>query len=254
MQWAPIRSVVEQVSRNRVLKRRLPKKFGSREVFVSPDSALQFWKRDLSGVAPELFALADKLVRPGAIVWDVGANVGLFSFAAAAKAGSEGKVCAIEADPWLAMLLRRSAEVPYYRAAPVEVLNVAVSDCVSILEFNIAKRGRSSNFVSGFSGTQSDGARTVFPVIAISLDWLAERSTVPTVVKIDVETMDHLVLRGATKMLRSRPILIAEVTRQRSVEVSQLLTEYGYKLLTTDLETIATIPHTLPANIVAMPA
>jgi hypothetical protein len=65
--------------------------------------------RDISKISPELFSLAEKLIRPGDVVWDVGANVGLFTFAAAAKTGPTGKVLAIEPDPWLGTLLRRSA-------------------------------------------------------------------------------------------------------------------------------------------------
>jgi FkbM family methyltransferase len=200
--------MLERFSRDRALRRRLPSAFGSRAIYVSPDSALRFWGRDISSVDPELFVLAEKVVRPGAIVWDIGANVGLFSFAAAAKAGVNGKVLAVEPDPWLGALLRRSAVEVVPDAAPVEVLNVAVSDRLGIVEFNIAKRGRSSNFVSGFGATQAGGSRNSFPVVVITLDWLAEHTGQPAIVKIDVEAMEHLVLRGAREVLRSRPVII----------------------------------------------
>jgi hypothetical protein len=62
----------------------------------------------IGNVDEALLRNAIELVRPGDVVWDIGANVGLFSFAAAAPAGSAGKIVSFEADVWLAVLLRRS--------------------------------------------------------------------------------------------------------------------------------------------------
>lgn len=249
-----LRRAVEVFSRNRVLRRRLPAEFGSRQLYVSPDSALQYWKPDLSAIAPELFSLAGKLIQPGDAIWDIGANVGLFSFSAAARAGALGKVLAIEPDPWLTMLLRRSAMVHVANAAPVEVFSVAVADVLGTAEFHIAKRGRSSNFVSGFGSTQTGGTRTSFPVMTVTLDWLAERWEKPSLVKIDVEGMEHLVLRGAGKVLEAKPTLIIEVTRSNTAEIIRTLTDRGYKLLDPESSSIVGATGVLPPNIVALAA
>ena len=81
------------------MQRRLPKVFGGAPILVSPDSALAFWKRDLGSVDPYLLSMARELVRPGMVVWDIGANVGLFAFAAAALGAPQ--VLAVEPDIWL---------------------------------------------------------------------------------------------------------------------------------------------------------
>jgi len=81
-----VRTLAEHLSRGRVLKRRLPAEFGAAPIFVSPDAALCFWHKDLANCDPALLDAARELVQPGDVVWDVGANVGLFSFAAAARA------------------------------------------------------------------------------------------------------------------------------------------------------------------------
>jgi hypothetical protein len=59
---------------------------------------------------PFLYRMADSLIRTGDSVWDVGANVGLFSFCAGFAAGSGGSVLAIEPDLILCRLLRKSYE------------------------------------------------------------------------------------------------------------------------------------------------
>lgn len=247
-----IRTLLERFSRDRIIKRRLPRQFGSREIYVSPDSALQYWKRDLSSVAPALFDFANKLVRPGDVVWDIGANVGLFAFCAAACTGKAGKVLAVEPDPWLGALLRRSAEIPA-DASPVTVLSVATAEHSGIVEFNIASRGRSSNFVSGAGAHEHGGSRSSFPVVAVTFDWLAEQFGQPSIIKIDVEGMELSVLRGAAKVLESRPILILEVLYKHRAEVGRMLMDLGYRLAGTDLQFLPPILDSLPLEMVALP-
>src|SRR5215831_225399 len=78
-----IRSILKTLSRRVVLKRHLPEDLGRTPLFVSPESALAFWRFDISKVDPFLLSMVRELVRPGITVWDIGANVGLFAFAAA---------------------------------------------------------------------------------------------------------------------------------------------------------------------------
>src|SRR3954463_7048765 len=107
---SPVRRLVEKFSRGRVLKRRLPRDLGGGLLFVSPEAGgLKYWRRDLNATDPELLALAREVVVGGARVWDIGANVGLFAFAAAFLAGPGGSVVAVDADIDNAALLQRSA-------------------------------------------------------------------------------------------------------------------------------------------------
>jgi predicted RNA methylase len=118
-----LRRLLELASRNLVLRRRLPRDFGGRPLYVSPDAALRLWLPITEKTDALLFQLLREHVKPGATVWDLGANIGLFTFGAAAAAGKTGSVLAIEPDPWLASLLKRSA-MPFAEDAPVEVLSV----------------------------------------------------------------------------------------------------------------------------------
>lgn len=105
-------------------------------------------------------ALVGEVVKPNAVVWDVGANLGLFTFAAATASGSDGFVLAIEPDPWLVNLLRRSTKLTSQTsAAPVHVLCAAAADRAGVSRLHIARRSRSTSYLEGFGTTQTGGSR-----------------------------------------------------------------------------------------------
>src|SRR5258707_10347990 len=114
-----IRSVAEKLSRKRVLLRHLPRDFDSAPIHVSPDASLRLWSPLLKS---DLFDLARQFVHPGDTIWDIGANVGLFTIAAAQRAGPNGNVISIEPDPWLAALLRRSISEQKSNVSPIQLM------------------------------------------------------------------------------------------------------------------------------------
>jgi FkbM family methyltransferase len=227
-----IRDLLEKMSRGRVLRRRLPREHGGHTLYVSPEAAMRLWSRDLGTVDPFLLKMAGELVRPGMAVWDLGANVGLFAFAAAFAAGPPGRVLAVEADGFLAALLKRSAGEAPASYAPVEVLSAAVAETPGVAEFCIAKRGRAGNHLQSVPGsTQTGGTREVRRVAAVTLDGLLDRYPAPQVVKIDVEGAELLCLRGARRLLREvRPVLLCEVAEENAAEAGDLLRGHGYAL------------------------
>jgi len=203
--------------------------------------------------------MAVELVGCGDVVWDVGANVGLFSFAAAGVAGPSGRVIAVECDPWLASLLRLSAKTNRSGLAPVDILPVAASAAIDIQHFCIAKRGRESNHLDGCAppplhhrgkgdsrGSNrldgytpppaTGGIREIQYVPTVTLDWLAERFPPPRVLKIDVEGAEEHVLRGGGRLLReARPVVLCEVSGQHCATVGHFLSECGYILFDAEL-------------------
>jgi FkbM family methyltransferase len=196
-----------------VLKRRLPADFGSHPFFVSPESFLGYWRFDVSKVDPLLLSMAQELVRPRMTVWDVGANVGMFSFAAAALGA---QVVAVEADIWLASLIQRSVML---NELPVTVLPAAASDRAGVCRLYLSDDGRSSNSLRGTGPGQT--------VISVTLDSLLNDFAAPDVLKIDVEGMELAVLRGATRLLRTRPRIFCEVSDNFDA-IGNLLREANY--------------------------
>jgi FkbM family methyltransferase len=224
-----LRTFVEKISRKRVLVRHLPKDLGSALIYVSPDSSLRLWHPRLQS---DLFDLAREFVHPGDTVWDIGANVGLFTVPAAQKAGPQGNVVAIEPDIWLASLLQRTAAAQPSTFAPINVMPVAVSNSIGIETFHIAKRGRASNHLSSVAEhSQTGGTRETFKVLCITLDWLLEHTSPPSLVKIDVEGAEINLLRSSHRLLSEvRPILLCEAQHRNRAEVTGVFKNYNYRL------------------------
>jgi FkbM family methyltransferase len=229
-----LRKSVEHVSRGLVFKRRLPPEFHHFPIYVSPEASLRYWSR-MSKVDPMLYRMARELVQPGASVWDVGANVGLFSICASSLAGQQGHVVAIEPDIWLAHLLTKSArelELRRLNAAPVIVLCAAVSDGNRVTQLQISERSRAANHLADADGSsQAQGNRFSQAVTSVSLDFLLDYFPAPKVLKIDAETHETHILQGATKLLETvRPTIWCEVSPENAVAVFDLLHLFDYEL------------------------
>jgi FkbM family methyltransferase len=231
-----IRHLIERASRGISFKRTLPFVYGGAQFYGSPDCALRYWSMSTTAIDKPLLESARATVCPGDVVWDVGANAGLFAFAAAGLAGPTGLVYAIEPDGILQALLRRSARIEQ-KVAPVTVVGVAVSDRPQLSRFAIAERGRAANHLEGCGLSQAGGVRETQVVSTVSLDWLAGPGelTPPHVLKIDTEGHELQVLLGGQDLLkRCRPRLICEVAAENSEAVSSLLAECGYRLYDAD--------------------
>jgi FkbM family methyltransferase len=168
----------------------------------------------VSKVDPFLLSMVQELVRPKMTVWDIGANVGLFSFAAAALGA---QVLAIEPDTWLASLMHRSTVL---NKLPVTVLAAAASDREGISCLYLSDDGRSSNSLCAKGTAQT--------VLAITLDSLLDHFAAPGVLRIDVEGMEYAVLSGAGKVLEARPRIFCEVTNHHDA-IANLLKDANYR-------------------------
>jgi FkbM family methyltransferase len=226
-----IRSTLESVTRSWSYWRSV--RVGGRSVrfLVSPSAGLRFLFWRMSRIDPTTVRLVEDLVPEAAVVWDVGANVGFFSFPAAAMAGRSGCVIAFEPDPWLVNLLHRSASAQPTTAAPVRVLPVAVARANAIRLFSFATRARSSNHLAEYGLSQTGGVRESKETLAIDLDWAAGFLPAPTVLKIDVEGAELEVLAGASSLIRThQPLILIEAASELAQPISDFLHAHGYRL------------------------
>ena len=175
-----LRRIAEKLSRGVAFRRRLPRSVGGALFYVSPDSALSYLKPGARAFDENLLRLAFENIRADSRVWDIGANVGVFTFAAAGLARA-GHVLAVEADVWLSQLIRRSAWLHENRSMRIDVLTAAIAQQNGVSSFNIAQRGRSSNYLDEAGGrTEAGGVRTRVCVPTLTLDTLLQRFSAPT--------------------------------------------------------------------------
>ncbi len=251
-----LRGMIEHCTRDWVIRRRLPAEFARAPLHVTPSAGLRYLFRSMDSVDTVLLDLVREVVQPGDVVWDIGANVGLFSFAAASRAGSGGLVVSLEPDAWLVQLLRRSTVEQPKTSAPVRVVPAAVAARVAIRTLCLAHRSRAANYLAEFGTTQTGGTREEQSVVAVTLDWLLEQQPAPRVVKIDVEGAELEVLLGGRRLFETvRPVVLCEVIPSSERAVTRFLESHDYQIF--DGETKATDRRPLPVapwSTVAIPA
>ncbi len=226
-----LRLLLERTLRGSVFPRRLPPQFGRRKIYVSASAGLKYVFKPMATIDPDLLAFASDYVRPGHVVWDLGANIGLFTFAAAQMAGPGGRVISIEADTWLIGLLRKSISLSPESSAPITLVPVAISDRAGLATFHLAQRSRATNHLAGFGSTQTGGVKESHTVVTVTLDWLAQQVPPPNVLKIDVEGAESLVLAGAQEMIaKHRPVILCEINGDASPWCSDFFKKNGYRM------------------------
>ncbi len=170
----------------------------------------------------ELFA---SLLVPGDVVVDVGANIGTHTVFFGKHVGPKGRVVAMEPQRFVHGLL--VANVAANGLANVECLLAAASNEEGTVAIPVVDPRQACNF--GAIGIGGPRAGTTEAVRATTIDALAlDRCSL---VKVDVEGLETLVLSGAAKTIaRLQPILFVENnTVERSGEVLRAVSALGYR-------------------------
>lgn len=154
--------------------------------------------------------MAEELLSAVSVIWDVGANVGIFGFCAGVLSGVSGFVLSIESDLWLAHLMTRSRQALLRKGcSEVEELCASVSDSNRVSRLEIAERARASNHLIGEIGSTQAKLHARSPVERFAdTGFFPGLFSVPSILTIDIERHEVSVLRGTARLLREvRPII-----------------------------------------------
>jgi len=183
------------------------------------------------GVLDVELALLRRLLSPGDTFVDAGANVGVYSLAAAAAVGPTGRVIACEPAPGTMRLLRQS--VALNEAWWVELHETALSDYHGTAEFVTFEPGSA---LSSFAPKRRTAGTTItVPVTSID-ELVAGRVDDVALVKIDAEGAELQVVRGAQHLFATRrpPVIVElepEHLRRQGASVGEFtdfFTRLGY--------------------------
>lgn len=194
---------------------------------------------------PETVAWLDETFGDGDCLYDVGANIGLYSLYALAKAPQAQAVC-FEPDA-----------VNYYRLSMNTLANgfgpravlfpIALSDTTGLATFNssLCMAGKAENWLSPGADLfgpavpphpwqRAPRLRTGCPTFALD-DFLAQTPflPLPTHLKIDVDSVEVAILQGAQQTLRSPRLrhLLVELYARDLDTARPLLTAAGFRHL-----------------------
>jgi len=181
-----------------------------------------------------LFQFVRKVVRPGDVVLDIGANVGIFTVLAARWVGPGGHVYAFEPSRQTRTLLRDHLTLNSV-ADRVTIIADAVSDTP----------GRSSFHTVGASGENTLSPKHSRLPTADSVEvsvttidaFCLQRCIVPSLIKIDIEGYELHALRGAREILAQHsPMVVVELHPSNWPEIgvnagefTELLGEMNYQ-------------------------
>lgn len=162
----------------------------------------------------ENFEFLKESCKPGALIIDIGAHIGLFSVIAAQVTGKTGKVYAFEPAPGTIALLQKTVVINHEEQV-IETIQKAVGKENGKITFFVSdNQADNSNSLVNY---KEDRALHGIDVAVTSIDNFVEEKKLTRLdfIKIDVEGAEYDTLQGAANTLKNlRPRCIVAIHPQ----------------------------------------
>lgn len=189
---------------------------------------------------PGTMAWIQRDTRPDDCFLDIGANIGIYTIAAAHRVGTAGKVYAVEPHKVNGVTLMRNV-VQNNFADRVVIVPVALSDEVGFATFHYLSLDSASTGSQLGSNRNASTGKEFQPVASemvpvTSIDQLIAQGVMqtPNLVKIDVDGIELAILRGMKHLLtgaqRPRSVQV-ELNPGEQDDICAFMTSAGYKIL-----------------------
>jgi FkbM family methyltransferase len=157
----------------------------------------------LGSAEPAVQAALQRVIQPGATVYDIGANVGFFSVIAARLTGEGGRVVAFDPLPSNVAAIRHNAQLNQFEPR-IRVEEVAVGATDGAASFVVGA-------TPGWGRLGDDGSLAV-RVVGLDARIAAGELPVPDVIKLDIEGGEVAALAGLAATLHEHgPVVLVEL-------------------------------------------
>lgn len=169
----------------------------------------------------DVFAVYSRVLRPGDIVFDVGAHIGRYSVFASRRVGGSGRVFAFEPVKENYWMLRTT--IALNQCDNIVAVNTALGNFVGVRTMNLFEKGFSSWSTFGRPQMTTPDGRALAPtrkeeVALTTLDRFCEENSIDWIdlLKVDVEGFEVDVFKGSERMLEAKAIdlICFEVSQQ----------------------------------------
>lgn len=223
------KKVFQMVGKNAEVSVDIP--LGQRLLVSTKDSGLGMFLRTKGEYEPLQTNLFIQTVKPGDIVFDIGANVGYYTLLASKLAGTKGKVYAFEPDPRTAALLNKNIKLNKCTNVTVVQSALSTQKGITTLVLDEANPGESS---------LANGKGKKITIQGTTLYDFIQQNKIKNidVIKIDVEGAELEVLKGAQNSLtKNRGVMFIECNKKALQQFSEspktllnLLSTFGYQI------------------------
>lgn len=203
--------------------------------FTTPNSLCVWRAQTFSTKEPETLEWIDSIPE-NSILWDVGANIGLYSVYAAKKRNC--RIWAFEPSVFNLELLARNLSVNGL-TKQVCIVPMALSDRLGSSQMRMTTTewgGALSTFGQEF-GWDGEAIRQVFEfqTIGLTMDDAVQRMAIPApdYIKMDVDGLEHFILKGGSVVLQGVKGVLIEVNddfHEQAEQCRKLLSESGLVL------------------------
>jgi FkbM family methyltransferase len=230
------RVIVDTVSTNAMNREVIVKYKNNDFIFTSPNSLNKWRLETFSTKEPETLNWIDGLDNDS-ILWDIGANIGLYSVYAAKVKNC--KVYSFEPSVFNLELLARNAFLNGL-SDKISIIPLPLTTSIGINKLNMTSTewgGAISTFGSKAIGHDGKIMNKTFEfsTLGISMDSAVEvlNIPVPDYIKMDVDGIEHFILMGGEKVLRKIKGIIIEINDdfiEQDQTASKLLQQCGMRL------------------------
>lgn len=203
---------------------------GKKVIFFCPSRRISVRVDSLFTKEPETLSWIDnfKLYDSNKLIfWDIGANIGLYSIYAALKF-KDIEIISFEPSTSNTRTLSRNISINHLYSK-INIFPLALSDKKNIISFFNETKFSEGSSISNFNNNYDFKGDVIgenliknkYNLFGTNIDYLIENSIlkVPNYIKIDVDGIEHLILKGAKNLLKNNNL------KELSIEINPSYSE-----------------------------